>query len=199
MSQYYQRFRTIHSPPEAVRHRLHVEYIDGDERSRTSGPIDASFPISSEPLSEAWIETFRNLRCSVSDDLSSGNPIGGVTATCAITPGLQERSHAGNAYFNPAAHRPNLHLTAEALVHRVLLDTSRVGNIVATGVEYWSHGKKSTVRARREVIICAGAFQSPQILELSGIGSANLLKSHGIKSIYDNPDVGGMSCSCDAK
>ena len=199
MLPYYYRFQTIHHPSEAVQKRLHVEYVDRFNGPRLSGPIDASFPLSSERLQEAWIETFRNRDCAVSDNLFSGNTIGGVTSTCAITPGLQERSHAGNAYFSPAASRSNLHLVTEALVHRVLFDRSADGDLVAKGVEYSHHGKKSTVGARREVLICAGAFQSPQVLELSGIGSASLLKSNGIEPVYDNPYVGGTSYSCNTK
>ena len=199
MLPYYYSFQTIHHPSEVVRERLQVDYVDRLQGPRLSGPIDASFPLSSEPLQEAWIETFRSQGCAVSGDQLSENSIGGVTSACAITPGLQERSHAGNTYFASAAERPNLRLITDALVYRVLLDKTGKGDLVATGVEYSCHGQRSTATARREVIVCAGAFQSPQLLELSGIGSAGHLSSYAIEVMYNNPHVGGTSYPCNAQ
>jgi choline dehydrogenase-like flavoprotein len=99
------------------------------------------------------------------------------------------RSHAGVGYWKPASRRPNLHTVTEALIERVELD-NREDRVVATGVTFTYNGAKYTAHARKEVLVCGGAFGSPAILERSGIGSKSLLQKHGIDTVIDNPNVG---------
>lgn len=101
------------------------------------------------------------------------------------------RSHAGVAYYKPIAARPNLHVLTEALVEKVLFDPSRGGNhLVASGIKFGAKGRHYVVKAKKEVILSAGAFGSPKILELSGIGSAKILEKNNIKVLYNNENVG---------
>jgi len=97
------------------------------------------------------------------------------------------RRHSTNkAFLDPVRHRPNLHIETRAQATRILLDGRR-----ATGVTYLLHGNQQrSARTRREVILSAGAVQSPQLLELSGIGQADLLTSLGITPVLDLPGVG---------
>jgi choline dehydrogenase-like flavoprotein len=96
-----------------------------------------------------------------------------------------ERCSAAKAYLEPAKHRPNLKVITGALASRILLDGRR-----AMGVEVRIDGQLQTVRARREVLLSAGALQSPQLLMLSGIGPGAHLQALGVAVHHDLPGVG---------
>ena len=96
------------------------------------------------------------------------------------------RSYSATGYFRPNRSRPNLKVLVEALATKVTLD----GN-TATGVEFQdSDGKKHTVKASREVILSGGVINSPQILELSGIGDPEVLEAAGVDVVVENKSVG---------
>lgn len=95
------------------------------------------------------------------------------------------RSSTAVAYLKPARGRPNLRVETDAHATRVLFKGTR-----ATGVEYRQHGRLKVARAGREVILAAGALQSPQLLQLSGVGPADLLREHAIAVVADRPGVG---------
>ena len=95
------------------------------------------------------------------------------------------RWSAADAYLRPALRRKNLKLLTEATVTRVILEGTR-----AVGVEFQKNGRRQFVEARREVVLCAGAVNSPQLLMLSGIGDRKQLRSHGIEVVQHSPQVG---------
>jgi choline dehydrogenase len=95
------------------------------------------------------------------------------------------RWSAADAFLRPARKRPGLRIVTGAVVRRILLDGER-----ATGVEYARGSAVATARAEREVIVCAGAYGSPQLLMLSGIGPAEHLREHGLEVAVDSPAVG---------
>jgi choline dehydrogenase-like flavoprotein len=95
------------------------------------------------------------------------------------------RASTSRAYLDPIRARRNLQVQSEALVQRVLLDHGR-----AIGVEYRCHGELRQALAAREVILCGGAYNSPQLLMLSGIGDAEQLAQHGIQTQVHLPGVG---------
>jgi choline dehydrogenase len=95
------------------------------------------------------------------------------------------RASTARAYLRPARTRKNLTIATGATVARILLEHGR-----AVGVEHALGGDRSTVRAGREVLLCAGSFNSPQILLLSGIGPADELTAAGVVPLYDLPGVG---------
>ena len=123
-------------------------------------------------------------------DRFSGRAVGGYSSASSIDPITKTRSYAGSAYYALATERSDLTVFTEATVNRVLFDTHEKDDIRATGVSFATNGQTREIRARKEVIIAAGAFQSPKILELSGIGNADLLKSLGISIVVDNSNVG---------
>ena len=96
-----------------------------------------------------------------------------------------ERFSAAKAYVTPNRSRPNLHLFTGAQVTRILLERKR-----AVGVEFYQDGQVKQIKAAREVLLCAGAFQSPQILMLSGIGPHAHLVENGVATVHDLPGVG---------
>jgi choline dehydrogenase-like flavoprotein len=95
------------------------------------------------------------------------------------------RSYAATGYLRPNLSRPNLKVLTEALATRVLLD----GN-TATGVEFMHDGKRHSMQASKEVILSGGTVNSPQILELSGIGDPEVLKAAGVECLIENNRVG---------
>ena len=94
------------------------------------------------------------------------------------------RLSAARAYLHPVLNRPNLHLLTRAFTTRILFEGTR-----ATGVQYTKGGRSRTVNAG-EVICCGGAINSPQLLQLSGVGPAGLLRRYGINVVADLPAVG---------
>jgi choline dehydrogenase len=102
-----------------------------------------------------------------------------------VTQRSGRRWSAADAYLRPALGRENLTVVTDALVHKVIVE-----NETARGVRYEVAGVVTTARAEREVVVCGGAVNSPQVLMLSGIGPADHLRQHGIEPVVDSPNVG---------
>ena len=88
--------------------------------------------------------------------------------------------------MEPLIDQPNLTVISEATVHQIVFDENKV----AVAVKVYFNDKLHTFKCRKEIIVCAGAFQSPQLLMLSGIGPADHLKQFNIPLVFDNPNVG---------
>lgn len=95
------------------------------------------------------------------------------------------RNSAARAFLRPAMKRANLRVVTRAMVTRVIIENGR-----AVGVEYVRGGVAHVLRAKAEVILAGGAINSPQLLQLSGVGPAGLLRDLGIPVVLDNPNVG---------
>ncbi|KAH0591774.1 hypothetical protein MHUMG1_10473 [Metarhizium humberi] len=156
-----------------------------------TGPVQVSFPDSvKDPIANAWVKSFKSLGHAMRHDPFCGKAVGGYTNATTIDPVTKTRSYAGSAYYKPAARRSNLQLITGALVEKLLFTGSTSdGDVIATDVQFAKDGESQTIKARKEVILSAGAFNSPKILELSGIGSRTLLDEHKIP-VVDNPNVG---------
>lgn len=136
------------------------------------------------PLYRAFVEAGRQAGYGQTADYNGYRQEGFCRMDMSVRDGV--RSSTANAYLKPALSRANLHLQMHALTTRALLDGKR-----AVGVEYRQQGQTFRVQARREVILCASAFNSPKLLMLSGIGPAEQLQKHGIEVVHDLPGVGG--------
>ncbi|WP_420413867.1 GMC family oxidoreductase [Roseibium sp.] len=101
------------------------------------------------------------------------------------------RWNTSKAFLKPAKQRPNLTVWTEAQVERLTLAKNGDGQLACSGAIVNRKGQSTPVTAAKEVVLSAGAIGSPQILQLSGIGPADLLKSHGIDVVLDAPAVGG--------
>ena len=135
---------------------------------------------------DAWIEAGKQLGLPFNSDFKAESTCGVGRYQLSIRTGW--RSSSATAFLHPILKRPNLTVKTNAQVSRVLIE-----NGVATGVEWIEGGQHGTIRtshAAREVILSGGSLQSPQILQLSGIGPAALLAQHGIDVIVDAPEVG---------
>ncbi|KAK0263529.1 hypothetical protein LTS09_002721 [Friedmanniomyces endolithicus] len=178
MKPYFRKFQTVCAPSETVRRELGLSHHDESVRE-TCGPLRACFPQVVYPRQKVWLETFRTLELENRVEAMDGKALG-----------TRERSHAGNAFFAPVRERANLRLVCGATVRRIVFDKEADGLLNATGVQYTVNGVEHQVSVRKEVILAAGVFGSPQILELSGIGSPRILGEHGIDVAYANPNVG---------
>ncbi len=145
------------------------------------GPIGVSWTRSEDPLNQAWLEAARGLGFPVNDDISAGDPEGIGRTQHTVHKG--RRSSTASAYLRPALKRPNLTLKTHVHATRVVLDKKR-----AIGVTYADRrGAVATAEADREVILCGGAYNSPHLLMLSGIGPADHLREHGVEPVVDLP------------
>jgi 4-pyridoxate dehydrogenase len=146
-----------------------------------SGPVGTEYARTRDPVYDAWLEAAKAAGFPVTDDYNGNQQEGFGRGQYTIRNGY--RSSASTAYLKPARRRPNLHVETGAHATRVLLAGAR-----ATGVEYVKDsGDTVQVEAGREVILCGGAFNTPPLLMLSGIGPAGHLTDMGIKPVVDLP------------
>jgi len=132
------------------------------------------------PLTHTYVKAVQETGLPFNPDLN-GASVEGV-GYYQINTGGGFRISAAKAYLRPAEKRGNVQVETTALVTRVLIDGNR-----AIGIEYRQNGALRKVKARGEVILCGGAINTPQILQLSGIGPAALLREYGIEVIADLP------------
>ena len=148
------------------------------------GPIHVSRPRHRAPFSTAFVEACVESGIPLTADFNGPAPEGAGFFDVMQRYGL--RSGAATAYLAPARSRSNLHVVLKATVHRLVVENQRV-----IGVEFVDeHRQMTRINARREVVLSAGASNSPQILMLSGIGPASELERHGITCLHDLPGVG---------
>lgn len=185
---YFLKSETYNAPPPSTSEQVDTTFIVPSFHGE-AGSVQDSFPPFYDNFYKAWEPTYKNLGLGPTGDPKGGIAIGAYTTLLTIEPKNSSRSYAGTAYYKPNAARKNLNVLTGALVTKVIFATAKEP-LIATGVTFTVGGESYTVSASKEIILCAGAFQSPQLLELSGIGNAALLKSKGIKVLYDNPNVG---------
>jgi len=148
-----------------------------------SGPVAISPMLGDDLLYEPLVAAARAAGISETED-PNGAVQEGISRMDA-TIGGGKRASAARAYLYPILGRANLTILRDALTEKVVIEKGR-----AVGVAYRQGSERRTVRAGREIIVCAGAFNSPQILMLSGIGPADELKAAGVDSVHDLPGVG---------
>ena len=147
------------------------------------GPLNVSDVTTTHPVSDAVVEACAEAGIPRNDDVNGEQQEGATYYQLTVKNG--QRCSAAVAYLHPAMGRPNLRVETGALAGRVLFEGKR-----AVGVEYSQGGVKHTARARAEVILAGGAINSPQLLQLSGVGPGDLLREHGIEVVADLPGVG---------
>ncbi|KAI1352214.1 aryl-alcohol dehydrogenase [Xylaria sp. FL0043] len=153
------------------------------------GPVQLSFPGNlNHPIREAWTSAFKS-RGYTGTGPWTNESTQSFNCLASIDPITKERSYSASAYYSPIKNRNNILVLTEATVERILLEKGAEAT-KARGVQYKHNGAIKTVSATKEVIIAAGALQSPKILELSGVGNPEILSKHGISVIEDLPGVG---------
>jgi len=123
-------------------------------------------------------------------DPRTGSALGGFNQLTTVNPKTAQRSYSAREYYEPNAKRSNLSLLTNALVSKIEFEERGSGDAKATGVSLLVDGASHTIKVNKEVIVCGGVVNSPQILELSGVGSPEVLSKAGIEVVVDNPGVG---------
>jgi len=144
-----------------------------NEYHGAGGPLSASDIGARHELTEAFIDAAGELGVPRTDDFNGATQEGAGYYQLTTRKGM--RCSTAVAYLRPARKRANLRIETNALTSRLLFDGAR-----ASGVAYRQGAVEHQVNAAREVLLCAGGLQSPQVLQLSGIGPADLLQRHGI-------------------
>jgi choline dehydrogenase len=154
-----------------------------DEFHGVGGPLNVTDTVDGLAVSQAVIDSAAKIGIKERADINGAGQEGICWPQLTVRNGL--RHSAAKAYLHPARNRPNLQIITSAVVEKIVIENGR-----ATGVKFSQGGKSHIAKASVEVILSGGAFNSPQLLELSGIGGAALLASHGITPLVDLPAVG---------
>lgn len=150
-----------------------------------TGPLDIlDVTPRLHPMRTQWLAAAAELSFPVTKDFNGDAPLGFGCYQITVRDG--RRHSAADAFLRPALPRPNLQLITGAWTSKIRFDARR-----AVGVEYVQGGRVQIAHAGREVLICAGTVNSPQLLQLSGIGRGAHLSALGITPLLDNPAVGG--------
>ncbi|KAF8067791.1 alcohol oxidase [Lyophyllum atratum] len=198
---YFQKSETlVYNEEAAAKYGLKFD----QKYQGASGPIQRTVPHWLDPIAMPWLEAVKFRGIQYNPDPNDGDDTGLWISTKTIDRN-SIRSSAASAYYEPNKSRANLQIITGAHAARIL--TSAKDLVVATGVEFLKDGILQTIQAKKEVIICCGSYQTPQILELSGkqalglasntthelslgIGDPKVLNKHGIPVVVDLPGVG---------
>ncbi|MFZ0763770.1 MAG: GMC family oxidoreductase N-terminal domain-containing protein, partial [Bradyrhizobium sp.] len=154
-----------------------------DDFHGAGGPLPVSDWRHTDPLSTAFVDAAAEVGISRNPDFNGATQEGAGFFQTTTRGG--RRASTAVAYLRPAKARPNLHVETSALAERILFEGRR-----AVAVTYRAAGIPRTARARKEILVSGGAFNSPQLLQLSGVGPADLLRQHGIETVLDAQGVG---------
>ena len=149
----------------------------------TGGPLTVSNPRQADPLCEAFIRAAGETGIPANPDFNGAGQEGAGYFQTTTRRG--RRASTAVCYLRPARHRRNLEIRTSAPAQRILFEGRR-----AVAVRYRHAGTLRTARARCEILVSGGAYNSPQLLQLSGVGPADLLARHGIDVVLDAAGVG---------
>ncbi len=170
---------------EVLPHFRKLERFDGapSQYRGAHGPLSVSTLRNDHPACVAWLEAAQQMGLPANDDFNGETTLGVGRYNLSISRRWRESSAV--AFLRPAMGRPNLTVLTGTQATRVLFENTR-----AVGVAFIQEGRPANARAVREVILAAGALQSPQLLQLSGVGPPDLLAQHGIAVVAGLPGVG---------
>ena len=154
-----------------------------DDYHSSEGPLTVSDPCDASTVNELFLQSCEKSGLKRVSDYNGEHQEGAFIYQTTTRDG--ERCNAAKAYLHPNTDRPNLTVITKALVEKVIIENGE-----AKGVKYSVKGQSHEVFARAEVLLSAGAFGSPQLLMLSGIGPAEELERHNIPVEHDLPGVG---------
>jgi choline dehydrogenase len=154
-----------------------------DKYHGAGGPLPVSDWRHADPLSEAFVVAAAETGIPTNPDFNGATQEGAGFFQTTTRRG--RRASTAFSYLRPAKSRGNLQVETSALAQRILFEGRH-----ARAVEYKQQGRLRTARARKEILVSSGAYNSPQLLQLSGVGPADLLNKHGIDIVLDAPGVG---------
>ncbi|KAH9984868.1 choline dehydrogenase [Xylariaceae sp. FL0662B] len=182
MLPYFQKSCKFTPPDPKLASDANIKYLP-DAFAPSGGPLHVSYPNNGRPFSTYLGSAFNEIGIPDAEDFNSGKLVGSQFITVTIDPTTATRSSSQTAFLDTCQARPNVKVFRETFARRIVFDKDKR----ATGVDVDS---RLFVRARKEVILSAGAFQSPELLMISGIGPAATLSGLGIPVVADRPGVG---------
>ncbi|KAK7193436.1 alcohol oxidase [Paraphaeosphaeria sporulosa] len=188
---YFRKHQNLDIPDEKSlpANKQFMPFAGREKYHGSDGPIHTSFNDHYMPLEEDFCQAAYEVggKDSTLSDAWSGDHMGFYSSLAAIDrssdPG--NRSYAATGYLRPNLQRKNLRVLTEAYATKILFDEH-----AAAGVEFSHSGKVHAVKATKEVVLSAGVIQTPQLLELSGIGDPDVLQKAGVKCAIENKSVG---------
>ena len=183
---YYQKSCKF-TPPDLTKRATNASasYRE-DAFSATGGPLDVSYANYAQTFSSWMQESFNEIGIATTEDFNSGSLLGCQYCSSTITPANENRASSQTTFLDSVANYTNIKVYSATLAQKILFDSAKTAN----GVLVSTAGLPYTLTATKEVILSAGAFQSPQLLMASGIGPADQLQSLGIPVLADRPGVG---------
>ncbi|PVH95937.1 GMC oxidoreductase [Periconia macrospinosa] len=182
---YFEKSLNFTKPKDSRASNASAEY-DLSTMGRGNGPLSITFSNYANSMS-SWVQRgLAEIGIKPQKGFTSGSLNGSAYVLQNIDATLQTRDSSETAYLQPALKKTTLQVYQSTLAKRILFDRNKK----ATGVLVDSSGLSYVLSANKEVIISAGAFQSPQLLMVSGVGPKATLKKHGIPVIADRPGVG---------
>lgn len=160
--------------------------------SATGGPLQVSYPNFAQIFASFVDGAMAESGIPVQQDFTSGSLLGRQYAPLTISYPEEERSSSESSYLQTALRsgRSNLKVYTHALAKKIIFDNSTTATGVAVESKSFGNGNDYVLQARKEVVLSAGAFQSPQLLMVSGIGPRDQLDAHNITVLADRPGVG---------
>ena len=155
----------------------------GNEYHGAGGEMGVSDQVEVHRISHNFVKAAVNSGLPATDDFNGASQDGAGLTQVTVKKGVREST--ARSFLRPAQNRTNLEIWTETLTHKIVLEDNK-----ATGVEVSRNGQHETVHATKEVILSAGAYNSPQILQLSGIGAGDHLQSLGIPVAHELKGVG---------
>ncbi|MGI9522581.1 MAG: GMC family oxidoreductase, partial [Hyphomicrobiaceae bacterium] len=155
----------------------------GDSYHGSGGPLKVSDIRDKREICDAFIEAAQEAGIPKNDDFNGADQEGVGNFQTTSRNGWRCSTAVG--YLNPIRNRANLQIETDAMVRQVLFDGKR-----ASGIRFHQHGEERTVNATGEIVLAGGAINSPQLLQLSGIGPADRLREHGVEVMHDSQGVG---------
>ena len=155
----------------------------GDEYRGADGPLKTCYGTLKNPLHAVWLAAAQEAGYAATGDVNGFRQEGFGRMDMTVEKG--RRCSAANAYLRPAMRRPNVTVYTGALATRIVFEANR-----AAGLEYRRGGELRRVKVAKELLVCAGPINTPQLLKLSGVGPGAELREHGIPVVADRPGVG---------
>lgn len=185
MLPYFKKSITF-TPPDSTRAPNNLARFRAEAFESSGGPVHVSYPKCVRPFSTYLEQAFNEIGIPTTEDFNSGSLLGAQFCSLTINPNTALRSSAQTAFLESCQARPNIKLFRNSLAKKIVFD----GNKNAVGVNIDTEFSPLFLKAKKEVILSAGAFQSPQLLMVSGVGPAETLRKFDIPIIADRPGVG---------
>jgi choline dehydrogenase-like flavoprotein len=186
---YFRKHQTLDLPKSQHPNPQFMPHAAKEKYHGTNGPIHTSFNDHYMPMEEDFCKAAYEVGGTENNlvDAWGGDHLGFYSSLGAVdrTGDKGKRSYAATGYLRPNLGRPNLKVLTESQATRILLEDN-----IALGVEFVHKGKIHRIKASHEVVLSSGVIQTPQLLELSGIGDPEVLEKAGVKCVVENKSVG---------